>query len=150
MFSLLVCWRWYVTGRERAVLRTSCSLSCLAGKSMKEAENVRFFEPHILCPVLWGTMGERQRTCGSSSCMFSLLCRGKWYATGREKCAARRTARFSLLCCGRRYADGGMCGSKNRTFLSPFLWEMVRKRKRECTAQRATHSLPCSVGDGVR
>jgi len=49
--SLLVCGRWYATGRERAVLRTRCSLSFLAGNSIQEAENV-WFEPHIISPFV--------------------------------------------------------------------------------------------------
>ena len=143
------CGRGYATGREGKVLRTSrflcciirnsmieaetnvrllephISLSYLVGEDMREGENVRFFEPHILSPVLLERVRERMRICGSDNRVFSLLVFWRGCATGRErkvrrtsrsvlshmqqygisreKCAAQRTARFSLLFCGRRY-----------------------------------------------
>ena len=90
IFSVLPCGRWYTTGREHEVLGTSCSLSCLAGNSIGEAENVWFEEPHILCRTLWEVVCDRKRTCGSWNLMSSVLSCGKQYTRGRE-CVVRRT-----------------------------------------------------------
>ena len=122
-FSLLFCWGWYARGRE----------------------NVWFEEPHILPPILWGMVrenvwfeephspscfvgdGKRGRTCSSSNHIFSLLFDGTWYARGRE------IVRFF-----------------EPHILSPVLSGLVRERKRECVVRRATHSPSYFVGDGTR
>jgi hypothetical protein len=83
-FSLLFHGRWYATGREHEVLRTSRSLSCFMGDGTRQEENVRFlephilscfmgddtrqdenvrfFEPHVLSPILWEMIHDRKRT----------------------------------------------------------------------------------------
>ena len=53
-FSLTFCGTSYPTRqRECAVLRAAHSLPCFVGNDTRQdRENVRFFEPHILSPVL--------------------------------------------------------------------------------------------------
>ena len=90
---------------QQAERITVHSLSCLVAGGMQQVGNVQFFEPHVLFPVSWESACERERMHGSSNHTFFILCMG----------------------------DSAMCSSKNCTFLSPVLWEMVT----------AAHSLCC-------
>ena len=81
--------------KEHTVRRTACSVFCIAGSRMQEAENVRFFEPHILRFVFWEMVSDSKKTLGSKN-LICLLFYGSWYIAGRE-CGVLRTPR-SLSC----------------------------------------------------
>ena len=102
MFSLLLYGRWYATGRECEVLRTSHSL-LFYGRWYTQGEDVRFFEPHVLSPILWEIIHDR-----------------KWYTRGRELEVLRTlySLRHSVVCSTRQ--EERMWGSKNLMFSLPF------------------------------
>ena len=139
---------------------------------MREGENVRLGEPHILSPALWDRVRDRKKMCGSSSRTLSCFVEGDTRegenvrleephispsCDAREGTREAENVRFEEphVLCAVSYAtvwdrQREMCGSKNRAFLSPVLWEMVCERKRECAAPRATHSPSCVVGESMR
>ena len=52
-----VLWEQWARGREHAVLRAACSLSCVAGNGMRHAgRNVRLQEPHISLSCVVGLL----------------------------------------------------------------------------------------------
>ena len=50
-YSLLFRGIWYATGGEREVLRTSCSLSCVAGNDMRHAGRNGVYIPRLHKPI---------------------------------------------------------------------------------------------------
>jgi hypothetical protein len=154
------------------------------GDSARGAENVRFEEPHVPCPVsretgckrhrkphilspvLWGTVHERQRTACSLSCLtgkgmqgaenvwFFVLCAVLWGTVrkrvhdGKRMCGSKNRT-FSLLSCGVEYTTGRECAARRTahspsSFVGDLLWERVHERWREHAARRTAH-CKCEV-----
>ena len=75
--------------REHAVRRTTCSLPPEYCSPQNRTENVRFFEPHILC--LYNVSCKTgQRTCGSKNHTFS-SCRALSPIKQYRECVVQRT-----------------------------------------------------------
>ena len=89
----------------------------------RQDENMWFKEPHVPSPVSREAVRKRQRMCGSKNHTFSVLCCG---GSGRE---AENMGFFEphvlspvsqeMVC----DMQGEMCGSKNRIYPSPVLWD---------------------------
>ena len=128
-FSLLCCGRRYergteyASGRERKIRRTLRSLCCPIHNSMGQAErNVRLEEPHISLSCFMGE--DRQQGENVRFKEPHVLCAVS-YATVWDR-------------------QREICGSKNRTFLSPILWEKVDERERMCGSKNHTILSPVS------
>ena len=84
-------------------------------------ENVRFFEPHTLSPILWEMVHE-----------------------GKGEREALRAARSLSSVLGEM--EERNCGSKSHTFSLSVLREVISDRQRGRTVLRAAHTLTYFLG----